>query len=114
MKKLVLAVMFCFSLGCINVVHADFLGIGRFWEDVKRETTNALQPAEKAIRKAGEDIGREGGKAWEDIKREATNAANSDVGQVVQAAAVGVVTKVALNVVAAGAWEVIEVVANAL
>ena len=43
MKKLVLAVMFCFSLGCINVVHADFLGIGRFWEDVKRETTNALK-----------------------------------------------------------------------
>lgn len=74
MKKIVLAVMVCFSLGCINVAYADFLGIGRFWEDVKRETTNALQPAEKAIRKAGEDIGREGGKAWENVKRETTNA----------------------------------------
>ncbi|MDR1244814.1 MAG: hypothetical protein LBJ98_02420 [Endomicrobium sp.] len=52
MKRLYLAVMMCFSLGCINVVHADFLGIGRFWEDVKRETTNVLQPVEKKIREA--------------------------------------------------------------
>jgi hypothetical protein len=75
MKRLSLAVMMCF--GYINVAYADFLGIGRFWEDVKRETTNVLQPVEKAVRKTGEDIGREGGKAWEDIKRETTKGLNS-------------------------------------
>lgn len=58
MKKFVLAVMVYFSLGCLNVVHADFLGIGRFWEDVKREATNVLQPVEKKIRGAF--------KNWED------------------------------------------------
>jgi hypothetical protein len=52
MKRLSLAVMMCFGFGCVNVAYADFLGIGRFWEDVKRETTNVLQPVEKKIREA--------------------------------------------------------------
>lgn len=102
MKKVAFAVALIFAFG-VGSAYADFLGIGRFWEDVKREATNAAHNTEKTI-----------GKAWEDTKREATNAANSDVGQVVQAVAVGVVAKVALNVVAAGVGEVIEVVANAL
>lgn len=61
MKKVAFAVALIFAFG-VGSAYADFLGIGRFWEDVKREATNAAHNTEKTI-----------GKAWEDTKREATN-----------------------------------------
>jgi hypothetical protein len=33
-----------------------FLGIGRAWEDVKRETTNVLQPVEKLVNRNKKEI----------------------------------------------------------
>jgi hypothetical protein len=46
MKRVTLALMVCFSLGCINVAYADVWGriahtVGKAWEDTKRETTKA-------------------------------------------------------------------------
>jgi hypothetical protein len=82
MKRLSLAAMMCFSLGCINVAYADFWGrlahtVGNAWEDTKRETTNVAHNTEKTIEKA-----------WEDTKRESTNFAKSDTGKVVEGLAV--------------------------
>jgi hypothetical protein len=57
---------FGFNCVCVNGAHAMFKAIGRFWEDVKRETTKAAHNTEKEV-----------GKAWEDVKREATNAAHN-------------------------------------
>jgi hypothetical protein len=65
MKRLALVLMLTFGFNCVCVsgAHAMWKSIGRFWEDVKRETTNAAHNTEKTV-----------GKAWEDIKRETTNA----------------------------------------
>lgn len=61
MKKLILVVVLFCSFG-VGSAYADFLGIGRFWEDVKRETTKAAHNTGNTIEKA-----------WEDTKRETTN-----------------------------------------
>jgi hypothetical protein len=63
MKKLVLAVVLCCFFG-VSSAFADFLGIGKFWEKVKEETTNVLQPVEKAINRAIKNMQEE-----EDFKR---------------------------------------------
>jgi hypothetical protein len=64
MKRLVLTVLLC-GVICNGTAHAMFKVLGRFWEDVKREATNAAHNTEKTV-----------SKAWEDVKRESTNAAN--------------------------------------
>jgi hypothetical protein len=76
MKRVTLALVFCFSLGCVNVVHADVWGriahtVGKAWEDTKIETTKAAHNTEKTI-----------GKAWEDTKREATKVCKKTVSYV--------------------------------
>jgi O-succinylbenzoate synthase len=67
--------MLTFGFNC--GAHAMWKTIGRFWEDVKRETTNAAHNTEKAI-----------AIAWEDTKREATVFAHFDAGKVVIKSAV--------------------------
>jgi hypothetical protein len=71
MKRVTLALVFCFSFGCVNVVYADVWGriahtVGKAWEDTKRETTNVAHNTEKAV-----------GKAWEDTKSESTRFAKN-------------------------------------
>ena len=57
MKRLVLTVLLC-GLICNGTAHAGN-GIGKAWEDVRRESTNAAHGP-------GETIGR----AWEEIRKE--------------------------------------------
>jgi hypothetical protein len=85
MKKIVLVVVLCCTFG-VGIASADIWGnIGKAWEDVKRESTNVAHNTDKTV-----------SKAWEDTKREAANFDKSTAGTVVKAAAVGIVTKVAL------------------
>ncbi|MDR2251263.1 MAG: hypothetical protein LBD98_00235 [Endomicrobium sp.] len=74
MKKFILAVALFCSFG-VGSAFADFLGIGRAWENIKRETTRFAH-----------DVGRETGDVWENVKRETTNAFDTarDVGDEVE------------------------------
>jgi hypothetical protein len=64
MKKMVLTIMLCCFFG-VGIVSADVWSnigrtIGRAWEDIKRESTNVLQPVEKTINKALKEISNVG------------------------------------------------------
>lgn len=48
--------MLSFGFGCVNVVHADFLGIGRFWEDVKRQATRFARDVDRDTRRAARAV----------------------------------------------------------
>jgi hypothetical protein len=52
-----------------------FKVLGRFWEDVKRETTKAAHNTEKAVGKAWEDTKRESTRFAHDVERETTRFA---------------------------------------
>ncbi|MDR1243713.1 MAG: hypothetical protein LBJ79_00770 [Endomicrobium sp.] len=48
MKRVVLALVFCFSLGCVNVVYADFWGrlahaADVNWRTLQKDTTNFFE-----------------------------------------------------------------------
>jgi hypothetical protein len=81
MKKLILAVALCSSLG-VGVACADIWGnigraVGKAWEDVKRESTNVAHNTEKTVSKAWEDIKRESTKGLKNV----TFSFNSDYSQ---------------------------------
>jgi hypothetical protein len=108
MKRVTLALVFCFSLGCVNVVYADVWGriahtVGKAWEDTKRETTNVAHNTEKTI-----------GKAWEDTKRESTKVCKKN-DNLCAGVAAGALTAGALAVGDVGnAVEGLKLIANIL
>jgi hypothetical protein len=77
MKKLILAVAFCFSLGCVNVVHADFWGrlahaADVNWRTLQKDTTKICKRIENAVQHKSGGGEEENGKTDNDSTKKET------------------------------------------